>query len=85
MEIHELLVEAYGRVNQLVHRALDGLDAEGLAFRPEPGANSIGWLVRHLTRVQDDHVAHILGAEQVWADRARVTRTGYERTAGPAR
>jgi hypothetical protein len=31
-----------------------------------PGANSIGWLVWHLTRVQDDHVAELAGLEQAW-------------------
>jgi hypothetical protein len=29
-------------------------------------ANSIAWLVWHLTRVQDDHVAHVAGTEQAW-------------------
>jgi hypothetical protein len=33
---------------------------------PAPGANSIGWLVWHLTRVQDDHVAEVMGEEQIW-------------------
>ena len=34
--------------------------------RPDPDANSIAWLVWHLTRIQDDHVADIAGREQVW-------------------
>jgi hypothetical protein len=45
---------------------LDGLDASALAFRPDPDANSIAWLVWHLTRVQDDHVAGVAGTDQVW-------------------
>ncbi len=33
---------------------------------PEPGSNTIAWLVWHLTRVQDDHLADAFGVEQVW-------------------
>ena len=35
-------------------------------MRLDPAANSIGWLVWHLTRIQDDHVAAVAGTEQVW-------------------
>lgn len=37
-----------------------------LSWRPGPAANSIGWLVWHLARVQDDHVAHVGQVDQVW-------------------
>jgi hypothetical protein len=66
MSAAAILVEAFERIRGQVHRAVDGLDREALAYRPEPGANSIAWLVWHLTRVQDDHVATIAGREQVW-------------------
>jgi hypothetical protein len=32
----------------------------------DEGANSIAWLVWHLTRVQDDHIADVAGLRQVW-------------------
>jgi uncharacterized damage-inducible protein DinB len=63
---HALLEESYGRIPELVHAAVDGLDADRLAARLDPEANSIGWLVWHLARVQDDHVAAVAGTEQVW-------------------
>jgi len=66
MELHELLVELFDRIDEHVHEAVDGLDPESLVKAPAEGANPIGWLVWHLTRVQDDHVADILGEEQVW-------------------
>ena len=81
MDTSTLLVEAFGRIPELVHRACDGLDAAGLAYRPEPGANSIAWLVWHLSRVQDDHVAEIAAMDQVWADRVWAERTGIDRDA----
>jgi hypothetical protein len=48
-------------------------------YRPEPGANSIAWLVWHLSRIQDDHVAEIAGTEQLWADPVWAEMTGIER------
>jgi Protein of unknown function (DUF664) len=62
----ELLVDAYSRIRHIVHQAVDGLPPESLAARVDPDANSIAWLVWHLTRVQDDHLADVMGTEQVW-------------------
>lgn len=62
----ELLTDAFGRLQEAVHVAVEGLGGEQLTRRIDPAANSIAWLVWHLTRVQDDHVAHAAGLEQVW-------------------
>ncbi len=62
----ELLVESFGRVVESASSVVDGLDTDALAWRPAPDANTIAWLVWHLTRVQDDHVAEAAGTEQVW-------------------
>jgi hypothetical protein len=72
----ELLVDAFGRIRQVVHRVVDGLTPEQLAFRVDPDANSIAWLVWHLTRIQDDHVAGVARAEQVWTSQGWVERFG---------
>ncbi|MHB1594089.1 MAG: mycothiol transferase [Streptosporangiaceae bacterium] len=66
MKTAELLADAFGRISDVVHNSAAGLTAEQLAYRPGPGANSIGWLLWHLTRVQDDHVSELAGTEQVW-------------------
>lgn len=66
MEVHQLLIDLFQRVDEHVHEAVDGLDNGALATPPEPGANPIGWQVWHLTRVQDHHVAEILQEDQVW-------------------
>jgi hypothetical protein len=63
---NDLLIDGFGRVKEIVHDVLDGLDSDGLTFRADPVANSISWLVWHLTRVQDDHIAGTSGLEQVW-------------------
>jgi hypothetical protein len=54
--------------SSLVEQAVDGLAPDRLVERPSGEANSIGWLIWHLARVQDDHVAEVLGIEQVWAE-----------------
>jgi hypothetical protein len=61
-----VLRDLFGRVKTDVHGAVDGLDDAALAHRVGGDANSIAWLVWHLTRVQDDHVAEVAGTEQVW-------------------
>ena len=66
MNSAELLVDAYQRIREEVHAAVGGLAPQDLNARIDPGANSIAWLVWHLTRVQDDHVSDVAGREQVW-------------------
>src|ERR1700730_18636675 len=62
----ELLTDAFRRVQETVHEAVDGLSAAQLAARLDEDANSIAWLCWHLARVQDDHLAGAFGVEQVW-------------------
>lgn len=79
----QLLVDAFGRVRDTVHSAVRGLTPEQLAFRVDSEANSIAWLVWHLTRIQDDHVAGVAQTEQVWTSGGWVDRFGlpFDRTA----
>lgn len=62
----DLLADGFERVRGVVHSAVAGLSREELAMRLAPESNTIGWLVWHLTRVQDDHVAGVAGIEQLW-------------------
>jgi hypothetical protein len=64
----ELLTDAFGRVAETVHEATRGLTESQLAERLDADANSIAWLVWHLTRVEDDHLAGAFGVPQVWTD-----------------
>ncbi len=66
MDVASLLVELYGRIPPLARRAVEGLPLEDLTTPPAPHANPIAWLIWHLARVQDDHVADVLGVEQLW-------------------
>lgn len=93
MTIAELLTDGLGRIREVVHEVADGLSAEQLDFRPQPGANSIGWLLWHLTRVQDDHVAAAAGTQQAWTAKGWAAKfalpfadeeTGWSQTAEQA-
>ncbi|WP_205325482.1 DinB family protein [Glycomyces sp. YM15] len=66
MEVSGVFADAFSRVREDVHAVLDGLSQENLDTRPGPEANSIGWLVWHIARVQDDHVSEAAGREQTW-------------------
>ncbi len=66
MSTTDLLVDAFERVRDALHPAVNGLSTEDLSFRPLGESNSIAWLVWHLTRIQDDHVAGLDGLEQTW-------------------
>jgi uncharacterized damage-inducible protein DinB len=74
MNIEDVFEDAFGRIRHGVHEVLEGLTFEQLTFRADPEANTIAWLVWHLTRVQDDHVAHVAGSEQVWTSGGWVER-----------
>ena len=64
--LRELLVDSFNRVHELVEELTGGWDEAVAGFRPDAEANPVSWLLWHLTRVQDDHVADLAGAAQVW-------------------
>jgi hypothetical protein len=79
MDVAALLQDLFGRTPPIASAAVEGLRADQLAWAPEPGANSIGWLVWHLTRVQDHHVSELLDDEQIWTSDDRwAKRCGLE-------
>ena len=78
MDIPALLLEFYGRIPPLAESAVDGLTADQLATAPAPGANTIAWLIWHLTRVQDHHLAELMGTDQVWTTGEWAASCGLE-------
>ncbi|CAL9370684.1 hypothetical protein SUDANB15_00847 [Streptomyces sp. enrichment culture] len=66
MHAKDILIDGFGRVREEVHAAVEGLGPDRLNARPGPDANSVAWLIWHLARVQDDHVADAFGLDQVW-------------------
>jgi uncharacterized damage-inducible protein DinB len=78
VDVSGLLLELYGRVPPLARHAAAGLSPAQLTERPTPESNSIGWLVWHLARVQDHHVAQLLDADQIWTTDGWAVRFGLE-------
>jgi uncharacterized protein DUF664 len=76
MNVSELLTDALGRVREQMPDLVAGLDENDLAWRPDPEANSISWLVWHLSRIEDDHIAGVAGSEQVWTAEGWAKRFG---------
>ena len=72
----DVLVDCFERVHEVVHHTVDGLTPDQLATRVDGTSNSIAWLVWHLTRVQDDHIADAAGIDQVWTTKGWYDRFG---------
>lgn len=70
----QLLTDAFDRIRGVVHRAVDGLTPQQLAVRIDDDANSIAWLVWHLSRIQDDHIADAASSPQVWTSQGWAER-----------
>lgn len=78
MNTDDLLLEAFTRIRDLVPTVVDGLDEDRLTERVDGRGNPIGWLIWHLTRVQDDHIASAAGEEQVWLHEGWRDRFGLD-------
>jgi hypothetical protein len=63
---NEILLDAFARVDEGVRTLLSSVPPRDLNVRPDGRGNPIGWLVWHLLRVQDDHLAEIGERQQVW-------------------
>jgi hypothetical protein len=83
----DVLTDGFSRVRDDVHALLsgdgrtgvgppDGVTHEQLVFRIDGSSNTIAWLLWHLARVQDDHVADAAGSEQVWTSEGWADRFG---------
>ena len=66
MEGAELVADGLGRINRIVHRAMDGVPGEMLCKQPTPDTNTMAWLAWHLYRVQDHHISDLLEKPQLW-------------------
>lgn len=71
-----ILMDAFARVRVALPELIDGLGTEDLLWRPDPGSNSMAWLLWHLSRVQDDHISDLVAEEQVWTEQGFAERFG---------
>ena len=78
MNCSDVFEELFSRVHEHVHGTLEGLSTDDLLAVPESGSNPIGWLLWHLARVQDSHIAEILEAAQIWEGDGWALRFGLD-------
>lgn len=76
IQTSDILVDAFGRIREEVAGVLDGAGEAALVWRPDPQSNTIAWLIWHLTRVQDDHLAAAFDRPQVWTEQGWADRFG---------
>ncbi|MBI4134567.1 MAG: DinB family protein [Candidatus Sungbacteria bacterium] len=65
-EWRTLVIDGYNRIPVEVTAVLKRLSVADLEWQPRPRANSIGWTVWHLMRLEDCQIAELAGSEQVW-------------------
>lgn len=53
MQLNDFIADALARESEFLLAALDGLTPDELAWQPDPDANSIGWMLWHMVRVED--------------------------------
>src|SRR3954453_7935608 len=63
---NDILLDAFRRVDEGLRALLESVRADELNVRPDGTGNPIGWLVWHVLRVQDDHLAEVAERPQVW-------------------
>ena len=53
MTLNEFIEDAFNIEHEYLMDALDGLTSDEIIWKPGPGANSIGWILWHMLRVED--------------------------------
>src|SRR5215471_15786508 len=73
MIANDILIDAFSRVHESLHRVLGDITPEELVKEPHP---SIGWLAWRISRVMDSNVSRLSGREQLWIGEGWAARFG---------
>jgi hypothetical protein len=66
--VRGVLEDGFERIHEGVPNVVEGLSTEELLWRPDADANHIAWLVWHLSRQQDEQLAHLAGRSSAWSE-----------------
>lgn len=66
--VRRVLEDGFERIHEGVPAVVDGLSADELLWRPDADANHIAWLVWHLSRQQDEQLAHLADRPSAWSE-----------------
>ena len=73
MIANDILLDAFTRVHESLHRTLGDITPEELVKERHP---SIGWLAWRISRVMDSNVSRLSGREQLWIGEGWAGRFG---------
>ena len=73
MIANDILLDAFTRVHESLHRTLGDITPEELIKERHP---SIGWLAWRISRVMDSNVSRLSGREQLWIGEGWAGRFG---------
>lgn len=77
MDSREILKRCLNRAQEILDKAMAGLTQEDIAYRVNPEANPIGFILWHVSRVEDRLVNHTLRQRsQIYTEGAWHTRLG---------
>jgi hypothetical protein len=74
--VRSVLEDGFGRIHDGVAAVVDGLSVDDLLWRPDADANHIAWLIWHLSRQQDEQLAHLAGHASAWVEGGWAERFG---------
>ena len=89
MTWQEMIMDIFDRIAAQLAQVLEDLTPKQLNQQPGRGANTIGWLIWHLTRSHDRNMSELMGLEQLWISEGWYSRfnrkpdpaeTGYRHT-----
>lgn len=79
MDATGFFLTALSRAEATLRRSLEGLEPDDLRAQPcGEGSNPIGWMVMHLTRVQDNILSRVQDKETEWSENGWAARFGIE-------
>lgn len=74
----DLLRDQFERIRDRAVKVVDDVADDELGWRPYEDMNSIAWLIWHVARIQDDHVAALSTVDQVWVRDQWASRFGLD-------
>lgn len=81
MQGNELIQLGLGNVQRIIDRVMEGLTPAEIKWQPRPDANSIGLLLFHIARSEDNFVQTLLqGKPQLWIGSQWCQKLGKEQT-----
>ena len=70
------IAQSLRQVRTRLLASCEGLTQEQVLWRPLPHANSIGFILWHMTRAEDDRAASLMGSSPLWESQGWYERFG---------